>query len=75
MKNRITIDPNICHGKPVIKNTRVLVSNILGDLAVGQTFEQIMENYPNIDKEDIKAALSFGSKLAMFDTVPYEARL
>ncbi|NIM14793.1 MAG: DUF433 domain-containing protein [Candidatus Aminicenantes bacterium] len=72
MRSRITIDPNICHGKPVIKNTRVLVSNILADLAVGQTFEEIIENYPNINEEDIKAALKFGSKLARFESIPYE---
>ncbi len=53
MDSRITIDPNICHGKPVIKNTRVLVSNILADLSIGQSHDEIIENYPNIDAEDI----------------------
>jgi uncharacterized protein (DUF433 family) len=43
MDSRITIDPNICHGKPVIKNTRVLVSNILGDLAIEKR-EQARKN-------------------------------
>jgi uncharacterized protein (DUF433 family) len=73
MNSRITIDPKICHGKPVIKNTRVLVSNILADLAAGQDFDDIIENYPNIDKEDIKAALNIGSQLARFESIPYEA--
>jgi uncharacterized protein (DUF433 family) len=68
MNKRISIDPSVCHGKPVIKNTRVLVSNILSDLAAGQTYEEIFENYPNITKNDIKAALEFGSQLAQFET-------
>jgi len=75
MNSRISIDSNICYEKPVLKNTRVLVSNILSDLAARKAFEQIIENCPNIDREDIKAALSFGSKLAMFDTVAYEGRV
>lgn len=75
MENRISINPNVCHGKPVIKNTRVLVSNILADLAIGQTFDEIIENYPNISKEDVQAALRFGSRLATFETTPYEAIL
>lgn len=69
MNNRIIIDPNICHGKPVIKNTRVLVSNILADLADGLTVNQILENYPNITEEDIRAALEFGSELAQFESI------
>ena len=61
MIERISINPIVCHGKPVIKGTRVLVSNILGALASGNTFQEILEDYPNISKEDIQAALSFGS--------------
>lgn len=72
MNSRITIDPTICHGKPVIKNTRVLVSNILSDLATGLSFDDIIINYPNITQEDIKAALEFGSELARFETTAYE---
>jgi len=66
MNTRIAINPSICHGKPVIKNTRVLVSNILSDLAAGLSYDEIIENYPNIKKSDIKAALEFGSELAQF---------
>lgn len=73
MKNRIVIDPEICHGKPVIKGTRVLVSNILGALAGGDTIEQIFEDYPNITRDDVHAALQFGSDLANFETIPYDA--
>ena len=48
MNARIEINPNICHGNPIIKNTRVLVSNILADLATGSTYQKVIENYPNI---------------------------
>jgi uncharacterized protein (DUF433 family) len=53
------IDPNICHGKPVIKGTQMLVSNILSALSSGQTVEGILEDYPNISKEDILESLAF----------------
>ena len=72
MNERIIIDPKICHGKPTIKNTRVLISNILADLADGLTVNEIIKNYPNITGEDIKAALQFGSELAQFESYPIE---
>lgn len=74
MINRIQIDPNICHGKPVIKGTRVLVSNILSSLASGESIEDILKDYPNINKEDISAALSFGSHLSNFESFPYDVK-
>ena len=74
MIKRINIDPNICHGKPIIKGTRVLVSNILSELSVGKSFDEIIENYPNITKEDIEAALKFGSYLSNYETYPYDVK-
>ena len=71
MKSRILIDPNICHGKPVITGTRVLVSNILATLAAGETADKILSDYPNITKEDISAALAFGSQISNFETYSY----
>ncbi len=59
MEDRIVLDPKICHGMPTIKGTRVLVSNILGALSTRQTFEEILEDYPNITREDISAALKY----------------
>jgi uncharacterized protein (DUF433 family) len=73
MNSRISIDPNVCHGKPVIKNTRVLVRNILSDLAAGVSHSEIIENYPSITEEDIRAALEFGSELANFEITSYES--
>ncbi|MEK6794839.1 MAG: DUF433 domain-containing protein [Spirochaetota bacterium] len=69
MDARITVDPAICHGKPVISNTRVLVSNILAELAAGKGTADIIRNYPNITEDDIRACLRFGSELAQFETV------
>ena len=71
MSDRITIDSKICHGKPVISGTRVLVSNILAELGNG-SIESVLDEYPNITREDITAALEFGSMLAQFDTETFE---
>lgn len=72
MNSRISINPNICHGRPVIAGTRVLVSNILASLAAGESNDVILENYPTITEKDIQAALGFGSELAQFESLPYE---
>lgn len=74
MSERISIDPKVCHGKPVIKGTRVLVSNILGYLASGQTIEDVLKDFPHISKEDVLAAISFGSQLSNFETFPYDVK-
>ena len=56
---RITVHPDICHGKPVVRNMRYSVSMILELLAGGMTTEEIIEDYPALEKEDIAACLSF----------------
>jgi uncharacterized protein (DUF433 family) len=60
--NHIVSDPEILVGKPVIKGTRISVELILGWLANGWTFEQVLESYPLITREDIQAALSFAAE-------------
>jgi uncharacterized protein (DUF433 family) len=72
MDKRISIDPEICHGKPVISGTRVLVSNILAELGNKVSIEKVLEEYPNITREDIAAALEFGSRLAQFEIEAFE---
>jgi uncharacterized protein (DUF433 family) len=59
---RIAIDPSTHHGEPCIRGTRVPVSIIAGSLADGDTAEQIMEAYPQITLEDIRAALKFAAE-------------
>lgn len=72
MHNRIEINPTICHGKPVIRGTRVLVANILGALSGGDSVEQVLEDYPNIGREDVLAAFAFAGELSQFQEGPYE---
>ncbi|MEW5767560.1 MAG: DUF433 domain-containing protein [bacterium] len=72
MNERIEINPRICHGKPVIRGTRVMVCNILGALGAGDSIEDVLEDYPNITWEDIQAALAFASELSRFEEAPYE---
>ena len=62
-KGRISINPNVCHGKPCIKGTRVMVSVILDNLAAGESHESIIQGY-HIDEEDIQAVLHYAADLA-----------
>ena len=62
-KSRITIDPEILAGKPIIKGTRIPVELILDLLANGWTTEEILENYPQLKKEDIIAALKYAAQV------------
>lgn len=62
--NRISINPEICLGKPCIKGTRIWVSLILDMLADGWSFQQIFKEYPYLKEEDIKAAIAYGSEMS-----------
>lgn len=57
--DRITIDPEICHGKPCIRNMRWPVEVIIDRLGSGMTYEEILEDHPELEKEDILACLNF----------------
>lgn len=59
---RISIDPNICFGKPCIKGHRIWVSLILDMLAGGASIEELLEAYPSIEREDILACLAYGAE-------------
>jgi uncharacterized protein (DUF433 family) len=63
-RERITIDPNICHGKPCIKGTRIWVSLIVDNLADGVTEVEILDAYPSLTKDDIKVALAYAAEMA-----------
>ena len=69
MENKIIVDPEICHGKACIKGTRIMVSVILDSLAEGLTYDEIIENYPSLKKEDIKAALEYAATLAKEEVI------
>jgi uncharacterized protein (DUF433 family) len=62
--DRISVDPQICHGKACIKGTRIMVSVILANLAAGLSEAAILDNYPTLKPEDIRAALEHASELA-----------
>lgn len=62
-QERININPNVCHGKPCIKGTRVMVTVILDNLVEGLTFEEIVREYPPLTLEDIKAAIAYAAQL------------
>ena len=62
MNDRIVIDPNVCHGKPVIRGTRTPVAIVVGSLAGGMSFEEVQREY-DLTMEDIRAALKFASEL------------
>ena len=61
---RIVINPDICHGKPVVRGLRYPVQNILELLASGMTNEEILEDYEDLEQEDLMACLLFAAKIA-----------
>lgn len=60
---RITMDPEICHGKPCIRGLRYPVETILELLSAGMTFEEILADYEDLEREDILAVLAFATQL------------
>ena len=72
---RISIDPNVCFGKPCIRGTRIWVSLILDFLADGSTMEEVMAEYPQLTIEDIRAAIAYGAEMSRerFVDIPFEA--
>ena len=69
-QERITVDQNICHGKACVKGTRVMVSVILDNLAVGESPEEIMQGY-HLQREDIQAAIAYAAELARETVIPF----
>lgn len=61
-RNRITLDPRVMVGKPVIKGTRITVELILRQLAGGITVEEILKNYPHLTREDVYAAIGYATE-------------
>ncbi len=61
---RITINPNVCFGKPCVRGHRIWVSLILDFLASGETVEQILETYPQLTREDILACIAYGAEMS-----------
>ena len=62
----ISVDPNVCHGKPCFKGTRIMVYLILEMLEAGATAAEIREAYPNLTPEHVKAALHYAARVLEF---------
>jgi len=70
MRDRIAIDPNICHGQACVKGTRIPVHQIIGMLANGDAIDELLEEYPSLQREDILACLDYAAALAQEHVTP-----
>jgi uncharacterized protein (DUF433 family) len=69
-RDRISIRPAVCHGKPCVKGTRIWVSLILDFLATGSTFADILREYPQLTAEDVQACIAYGAEAARERYIP-----
>ena len=60
-RERITVDPALCHGQACIKGTRIMVSVVLDNLAAGVELDELLRSYPSLTPEDIRAALAYAA--------------
>lgn len=67
--NRITTDPLICHGKPVIRGLRYPVENMLELMAAQMSIEDILKDYPDLEKEDLYACLEYAARLTRINSI------
>jgi uncharacterized protein (DUF433 family) len=63
MSSRINLHPDICNGRPIIANTRITVQTIMEFLGAGDSIEEVLEEYPSLQREDIYACMQFAAKL------------
>ena len=63
ISDRITIDEEICNGKPTIRGKRIAVQTVLEYLSAGESIEEVLSQYPSLEREDITACLEFASGL------------
>ncbi len=63
MSERITVSPDVCNGKPVVRGTRITVQTVLEFLAAGDSIEEVLEEYPTLKREDVQACLDYASKV------------
>lgn len=72
----ITVDPNVCFGKPCIRGTRIWVFLILDFLANGMSIEEILVEYPHLTEEDVRATIAYGAEMApeRYVEIPTETR-
>ncbi len=71
--DRISVNPNVCHGQACIAGTRIMVSIILDCLAAGMSDAEILAEYPTLAVEDIRAAAAYGALLAREEVLPLKS--
>jgi uncharacterized protein (DUF433 family) len=69
---RISIDPKVCHGRPCIRGTRIMVWQIVSFLAAGDSIEDILGEYPQITREDVQACLAYAAETTKERVLPIE---
>lgn len=69
LSKRITIDPEICHGKPTIRGLRYPVDNMLELMASGMTMEELLSDYPDLEREDFLACIDYAAKLTQIKSI------
>jgi len=69
LSNRITIDAEICHGKPTIRGLRYPVENMLELMASGMTIEELLVDYPDLERDDFLACIGYASKLVQSKSI------
>ena len=67
---RISVDPEVCHGKPCVKGTRIMVWQVVQFLANGDSVEAILAAYPELAREDVQACLAFAAELTRERVLP-----
>ena len=70
LRDRISIDPNVCFGKPCVRGTRIWVSLILDFLASGESVESVISNYPQLTADDVRAAIGYAAEVARERVIP-----
>lgn len=70
-QERLSVDPNICHGKVCVRGTRIMVSVILDNIAAGLSEDEILRSYPSLTREDIRASVQSAAELASDRIVPF----
>ena len=63
MSERITISPDICNGRPVVRGTRITAQTVLEFLAAGDSVDDVLTEYPTLTREDVQACLDYASRL------------
>ena len=63
MEDRVTISPDVCNGRPVIRGTRITAQTILEFLGAGDSIDEVLEEYPSLTREDVLACIQYSSRL------------